>query len=314
MGPTFYQRLIHMAEDPKEHRAVHPLTRQPVADRKRFGGVRFREMERDCLLGSWCQAGWVIVVKSPPRSYYNMSSSASDDDEEPYQEGLVDVPVMLNDVDIHVQLQSEEYIHMFNKFRKTRQPAQQTTLGESSHAQGLASDSHVSTSQEGGLQTQAGASASHYAHVHSQASASQAEASVSQSVHSQAGASQSGGLHTPRSLPDAANISEHATINRQTLGSASSVASVGTTRRGRGPSRATSIRILPPGQTFPIDIEGGSSVGPYAQKFTTYLGVCNRVHCNLWQQGYMTLPSEKKEAILRDLQYYCTHILSRPVI
>ncbi|MQM02638.1 hypothetical protein Taro_035406 [Colocasia esculenta] len=57
MGPTFYQRLIHMAEDPKEHRAVHPLTRQPIADRKRFGGVRFGEMERDYLLASWCQAG-----------------------------------------------------------------------------------------------------------------------------------------------------------------------------------------------------------------------------------------------------------------
>ncbi|MQM11750.1 hypothetical protein Taro_044660 [Colocasia esculenta] len=77
---------------------------------------------------------------------------------------------------------------------------------------------------------------------------------------------------------------------------------IGTTRRGRGPSRATIIRILPPGQTVPIDLEGGSSVGPYAQQFTTYLGVCNRVHCNLWQQDYMTLPPEKKEAILRDLQ------------
>ncbi|CAD6259354.1 unnamed protein product [Miscanthus lutarioriparius] len=38
MGPTFYQRLIHMSED------------KPVADRKRFGGVKFGEMERDCLL------------------------------------------------------------------------------------------------------------------------------------------------------------------------------------------------------------------------------------------------------------------------
>ncbi|KAL5981003.1 hypothetical protein ACLOJK_028923 [Asimina triloba] len=37
MGPTFYQRLIHMAEDKVKFRntvPVHPLTRQPVADRK----------------------------------------------------------------------------------------------------------------------------------------------------------------------------------------------------------------------------------------------------------------------------------------
>uniref|UniRef100_A0ACD5ZZH3 Uncharacterized protein n=1 Tax=Avena sativa TaxID=4498 RepID=A0ACD5ZZH3_AVESA len=53
MGPTFYQRLIHMAEDKVKFRntgPVHPLTRQPVLDRKRFGGVKFGEMERDCLL------------------------------------------------------------------------------------------------------------------------------------------------------------------------------------------------------------------------------------------------------------------------
>ncbi|MQM08776.1 hypothetical protein Taro_041634 [Colocasia esculenta] len=119
-------------------------------------------------------------------------------------------------------------IQMFKKFSKTCRSAQQTTLGESSHAQALASHSHVSTSQEGELQTQVGASASQSAHVHSQALASHAGSSVSQfeHVHSQAEASQSGGLHTPRSLPDARNISEHATISPQTPRSASSVGSV----------------------------------------------------------------------------------------
>ncbi|KAL6840837.1 hypothetical protein ACP4OV_029363 [Aristida adscensionis] len=54
MGPTFYQRLNHMAEDKVKFRntgPVHPVTRQPVEDKKRYGGVKFGAMERDCLLG-----------------------------------------------------------------------------------------------------------------------------------------------------------------------------------------------------------------------------------------------------------------------
>ncbi|KAK4792030.1 hypothetical protein SAY86_022465 [Trapa natans] len=59
IGPTFYQRLIHMAEDKVKFRntgPVHPLTRQPVTDRKRYGGIKFGEMERDCLIAHGASA------------------------------------------------------------------------------------------------------------------------------------------------------------------------------------------------------------------------------------------------------------------
>merc|ERR1712137_834030 len=53
MGVVYYQRLRHMVAEKCQVRATGPtdkVTMQPVKGKKRHGGIRFGEMERDSLL------------------------------------------------------------------------------------------------------------------------------------------------------------------------------------------------------------------------------------------------------------------------
>ncbi|WOL19443.1 DNA-directed RNA polymerase I subunit 2 [Canna indica] len=53
IGPVYYQRLRHMVSDKYQVRStgiVDQITRQPIGGRKRGGGIRFGEMERDAVL------------------------------------------------------------------------------------------------------------------------------------------------------------------------------------------------------------------------------------------------------------------------